>query len=368
MRRLATSLRKTAMRGGPDPYSLSTALLFCTAGCYDVLDARDYHVDRTPTASPPAELPIERFERPHKQGGTTMYDATCMACLEANCRAELVACEADPECKELFAEARSCVDPSCWVDLSIEYGHFGTASWLLHPLDNCQEEWCGNECRLGRNFDCVGHYSWTVRYELDAWIDLDVLAWAGAPIDGARVDACLGNTCYQGETLSMGHASLFVPAHPTGFLGYLEARHEDVPSLLPARLMSNQPFLDGMRGITQIDLLWQTEIDDILMNLGAAPFDAELGYAGILTYDCHNWPARDVDVELEGVPANQVFYNEDLDPWVAIIDVLPGERTLTVRDAETGAVVVRARVDIAAGITWAQLFPNTFLQAKGEDR
>ena len=64
----------------------------CTVGCYELLDARDYHGLGAAT-----------------ERGTPQYDGTCMACLEANCATELEACERRSRMRLSARRDRPCV-------------------------------------------------------------------------------------------------------------------------------------------------------------------------------------------------------------------------------------------------------------------
>lgn len=100
--------------------------------------------------------------------GPFLHQAGCVECMQDACATEWTECMGDTACAEQYQCHGRCKEPYCHGDCSAldvssqdiaERWFSGTEQGTLGPLRRCAAGSCGDECALGRDFQCVGRYT-----------------------------------------------------------------------------------------------------------------------------------------------------------------------------------------------------------------
>lgn len=248
----------------------------------------------------------------------------CAECLSANCGADFVECEGDPDC----VEYSTCRAESPSLRGYYACGGYEAVESGYEKLVSCQG--CAERCHFGSQWACVGRYSLpesepTVR--LSMRFVQDETTGGRQPFSNLTVRACHQAGIECGPALSstpdpelepdlvrwartddLGWATLELPVDPggAGFEGLLVVSGPDIPTY---RIHYTDPLPSG---VDEMQLLSLESLLYLLDVAGVPPHDADGVYVLFQVNDCLREPAAGVSVVPIGGPVPLVVYNEGL--------------------------------------------------------
>ncbi len=311
----------------------------------------------------------------------------CQACLDQNCAPQLQACASTELCSKVLACRQKCTDPDCHFHCRYDNGDFD-AAWdggrQPLPADDgvrkCARDSCRAACRIGESWGCVGRYSWKQPPAGDLTIrHLAFVAKQGTGIAGAGVRVCASydtdcaSPLADGVTIEDGTVELPVgPLHDHE----LHLRIDD-----PAY----KTFLvfgpDRPRWPHEYTLYGMAPWATIAPYFAAStPYDPAVGYAMAEIFDCANFGAEGLQLELDVVdtadgslhpcPSCETVYTSDAytpnlsggatatttsSPSVIFAFVPPGTVQVVARDPVHGVVARSSSQFRAVADRWATI-------------
>lgn len=333
------------------------ALAASGVGCRQLVDADGFSLAEGAPEEPAIPKPIMSWQ-----------PSSCQACMRKACSAELVACDAEPLCREF--DACYGVHPSPVTRARCSANVLDGGKYLR--LGRCVTATCADECDGGRAYECLGEPFETVSPKRSSF-DLSLYftdLFSGAPYPNLTITGCkrFGWTdldCIDGKageavTDEAGNATLHLPFTKLGILqpwdGFLTVQG---PGTLPELRLSNIPYASD----TQFGFYAMTTAEFALI---ATRYQVESlpdhGSMTIDLLDCEAFRARGVAVELEPrAPETRRFYTNGglsfdesatetgADAYAIFANVPAGLVKVHVTVAATGARVADMDVPIRPG-------------------
>lgn len=225
----------------------------------------------------------------------------CESCLEKKCSEPQRACDADDFCSGWFADARASdlpviANPDLQRRLDDAYWESDHArpSGAQAQLDlrDCSTKRCGEECRLGRDFSCVGKFEWPESFPEQTSVRLWLTDLDGPELPDLHVKACPADTdCAsalgEGVTDANGFTVVTVDTSSASltpspeFYGFM--RVEGTEAYATTDFLRSAPWRDQYYG--EYFLATRAAFQSIAGRAGLT-LDARRGIAAVQVSDC----------------------------------------------------------------------------------
>ena len=306
--------------------------------------------------------------------------ADCEACLAHGCSTESAACQADPDCSQLLARARSASSP-----LIADVGYLRRVAdnnWSYDrgerpgkppraQLTWCARKKCQSACGIGRNFSCTGKFDWPDPEERalqlrSRFLPLEdpSLAYAQWNVKACRRSPVCGRVMGAAKTDARGFAVLNIDlgnVRPnterwTPFDGVIET--EAGAGFFKQAFLQSGPYTNGW--YSRFFVATREEIRATHAARGLPIADATRGLLEIQPQDCDYWLAWGLTAEIWRLRLSGYELCDDCtvvypdaagtpDPTLtafgangrsqAEVALAPGEVLVILREQETGRVV-----------------------------
>jgi hypothetical protein len=222
-------------------------------------------------------------------------EASCQACVLANCRDLGQACLEDPECKLNVA---SCVppNPSCHQS-SIPARNFNV----------CVASMCADACELSRfSLSCVGDYSWTIPLNGEVAFDLQLIPFGRRVFDGqAEVTVCSGVTpaCDADQVVRADTNGPIAVSYAWSTTAARVYFHVTAPGIVPLYFYEDARLTPDY--LVNIPIVMDTDYALMLFSLGAQ-HDVDHGSLSVATFDCVGTRLPGVELRVRSASAGEL--------------------------------------------------------------
>lgn len=307
----------------------------------------------------------------------------CGECLDLACAGQALTCVQDagtdglPGCERQWACATGDpeVNPQRLLDCRAGYPH---PDGPERHLDLCRWENCPRQCNFGREWGCLGRYSWPRPEAGTVSLEVFVKPAASTPdafatLDEVSVKACRPDDCAQcADPLAVAEADAkevpAVLALPLGGAGFEGCLHLEQAKHNPTIHWFGRPITRSEGRLT-VGVL--PELDDMDEQIGFE-LDPDRGTVFVEAWDCLHDPAYGLTFEVSGADDQSVSaYMQGTWYWPELVglhtlrdgrgglfNVPVGEHEVVARRLD-GEVVARAEVVVRAGwVSQVWLYPT----------